>query len=273
MAPEIQNLTLDQIRINGGTQPRVAINHDIVDEYAEKYGSGVDMLPVTVFFDGVTYWLADGFHRYWANKRIECNQIFAEVHQGTRRDAILYSVGANATHGLHRTNADKENAVRTLLTNPLVSLDESGKPWSDRGIARHCRISAPTVAKYRHTIKIYSMDSSEDSSGNNDISGRRRAFIHPKTGKPTTMRTGNIGRLSKRKFHPTGGIAKDAFRTRQPHSQGSPVPMRNVDLPLNNPRKAAQCMFSVYGEDYMRALCDELNAILSKKGIVSNDNA
>ena len=272
MTTETENLKLNEIRIDGGTQPRVAIDEQVVAEYAELYSSGVILPPVTVFFDGATYWLADGFHRYWANKRINCDYIIADVRQGTQRDAILHSVGANADHGLHRTNADKENAVRTLLTNPLVSLDESGKPWSDRGIARHCRISAPTVAKYRHTIKIYSMDSSEDSSGNNDISGRRRAFIHPKTGKPTTMRTGNIGRLSKRKFHPTGGIAKDAFRTRQPHSQGSPVPMRNVDLPLNNPRKAAQCMFSVYGEDYMRAIYDELNAIFSKKGLASNDN-
>lgn len=30
-----------------------------------------------------------------------------EVLRGTKRDAILYSVGANSTHGLRRTNADK----------------------------------------------------------------------------------------------------------------------------------------------------------------------
>ncbi len=43
--------------------------------------------------------------------------------------------------------------------------------------------------------------------------------------------------------------------------------MRNVNLPLNNPQRAAQCMFSVYGEEYMLALCKELNTIFRKKGL------
>ncbi|MCK4602822.1 MAG: hypothetical protein KAU28_10180 [Phycisphaerae bacterium] len=263
MATEPKTLKLDQIRIDGGTQPRVAIDQGIVDEYAEKYSNGVDFKPVIVFFDGATYWLADGFHRYWANKRIDCDYIFANVHQGTQRDAILYSVGANATHGLRRTNADKRKAVLTMLTDTKVSLNDDGNPWSDSEIARRCAVDHKTVKKHRDSIHTWEFPSMEE--------GDRRTFLHHKTGKPTTMRTGNIGRSSKRKFNPTGGIARDAFRTRQPHSQGSPVPMVNIDLPLNNPQKAAKCMFSVYGEEYMRALCEELNAIFSKKGI-SNDN-
>jgi len=251
-----QNLRLDQMRIDGGTQPRVAIDQDIVDEYADEYRKGVDLKPGIVFFDGATYWLADGFHRYWANRRIDCEYIFADVHQGTQRDAILYSVGANATHGLRRTSADKRKAVLTMLE------DEEWSQWSDREIAKRCGVGHQLVAKQRASL--------DDSSSENPVS-QPRAY-KTKHGTVSRMKTGNIGRSPKRKFNPTGGIARDAFRTRQPHSQGSPVPMRNIDLPLNNPRKAAQCMFSVYGEDYMRALCDELNAIFSKKGTVSHDN-
>lgn len=257
MTIERQNLTLDQIHIDGGTQPRVAIDEQVVAEYSEQYSNDVDLKPVVVFFDGATYWLADGFHRYWATRKAGRDIVAAKVHQGTQRDAILFSVGANSDHGLRRTNADKHKAVLTMLE------DEEWSKWTDREIAKRCHVNNATVSRARASLL---------QSNSEDASSKPRIY-KTKHGTIARMKTGNIGRSSKRKFKPTGGIAKDAFRTRQPHSQGGPVPMRNIDLPLNNPRKAAQCMFSVYGEDYMRALCDELNAIFSKKGIVSHDNA
>ena len=38
--------------------------------------------------------------------------------KGTQRDAILWSISANATHGLRRTNEDKRRAVTRLLQDP-----------------------------------------------------------------------------------------------------------------------------------------------------------
>ncbi|MBN2583982.1 MAG: hypothetical protein JXL80_13035 [Planctomycetes bacterium] len=146
MTTEKQTLKLDQIRIDGGTQPRVAIDEQVVADYAEQYSNGVDLKPVVVFFDGATYWLADGFHRYWANRKIESDYIFAFVHQGTQRDAILYSVGANATHGLRRTNADKRKAVLTLLE------DDKWSKWSDSDIARQCCVNQSTVTRHRTSL-------------------------------------------------------------------------------------------------------------------------
>jgi len=49
--------------------------------------------------------------------------------------AVSYAVGANASHGLKRTNRCKRNAVMTLLKDP----EWSG--WSDREIARRCAVS------------------------------------------------------------------------------------------------------------------------------------
>lgn len=74
------------------------------------------------------------------------------MRAGTRRDAILYAVGANATHGLPRSNADKRRAVETMLR------DEEWVVWSDREIARRTQTSAPFVAKVREetTVNIYS---------------------------------------------------------------------------------------------------------------------
>ena len=55
--------------------------------------------PVIVFHDGADYWLADGFHRVEAARKIDRKEIEAEIRDGTARDAILHGIGANATHG------------------------------------------------------------------------------------------------------------------------------------------------------------------------------
>jgi len=62
-------LELASIRVDGGTQSRLELNQEVVNEYAEHMAEG-DVFPsVIVFQDGATYWLADGFHRYFATKK------------------------------------------------------------------------------------------------------------------------------------------------------------------------------------------------------------
>lgn len=137
-------IKLSDIRIDGGTQPRSEIDYDIVAEYSTAMTDGASFPPVVVFNDGANYWLADGFHRYHASKKIDYLEIDAEVKSGTKRDAILYSVSANDKHGLRRSNADKRKAVLTLLE------DEEWREWSDREIARQCAVDHKTVSRYRN---------------------------------------------------------------------------------------------------------------------------
>lgn len=120
---------LHSIRCDGGTQPREALNDAVVQEYAGRLVEGDEFPPVTVYYDGSDYWLADGFHRMAAHDLGGRDAIPADVRQGARRDAVLHSVGANAAHGLPRTNADKRRAAVTLLTDP-----EWGN-WTDSEIA------------------------------------------------------------------------------------------------------------------------------------------
>lgn len=168
-------IALDKIKIDGGTQSRAELNDDVVADYAATIRDGGDFPPVVVFFDGKKHWLADGFHRFHAYKAAGAVEIAADIRQGTRRDAILFSVGANASHGLRRTNDDKRRAVLTLLND-----DEWGK-WSDREIARRCGVSDRLVNALR------------GDTANNSQSDTR-TFIHPKTGKPAQMETGAIGK-------------------------------------------------------------------------------
>lgn len=143
MSSVVQNLKLAQIRTDGGTQPRTALNEATVADYAEAITDGAKFPPVTVFHDGSDYWLADGFHRLFAHKKIGALDVEVEIRQGTKRDAVLHSVGANAEHGLRRTNEDKRKAVSTLLN------DSEWSKWSNREIARCCTVSESLVRSLR----------------------------------------------------------------------------------------------------------------------------
>lgn len=145
-------IKISKISYDGSTQSRVAINESVVADYAEAMTAGTVLPPVTLFFDGSDYWLADGFHRYHAHKKIGALEIDADVRNGTKRDAVLFSVGANGTHGLQRTNADKRRAVETLLA------DDEWSQWSDREIARQCSVGNQLVGDVRRAICVNHTD-------------------------------------------------------------------------------------------------------------------
>lgn len=173
-------ILLNDIKIDGGTQPRVELNYNTVKEYAALIGDGVELPPIVVFSDGINYWLADGFHRFFANRDCGFKDIFAEIHAGTQRDAILYSCGVNAEHGLRRTNADKRKAVLTLLK------DEEWSKWSSNKIAQICKVSNHLVDE----LKNYILENSKIEKIHNTEQPR----IVERNGKTYEMQTANIGK-------------------------------------------------------------------------------
>jgi len=140
------NIELDKIRIDGETQRRAKINQDMVDSYADLMMEGTVFPPITLFFDGNFYWLADGFHRYFACKKINAPGVSSDVTNGTLRDAVLFSISANNGHGLPPSNEEKRNNVLFMLN------DLEWSDWSDRSIAKQCGVSAITVGRLRKTL-------------------------------------------------------------------------------------------------------------------------
>lgn len=242
----MKTLELNQIRIDGGTQPRVEIDQEVLTEYAEHLRNGGTFPPVIVFYDGAAYWLADGFHRYHAHRMVGCDSIAVDIQNGGLREAILYSVGANTEHGLRRTNEDKRKAVETMLTNDIVSKDEKGNPWGDREIARQCHVTHPFVAKLRQ----------EFHTGNGfQYETEKRTFTHPKTGKPAVMDTANISKANKKRRKQYGGVAPDAFT---PKRTGQPFESRAaIELPYN-PEYAANAIISVMGEELAAEIANQI---------------
>jgi hypothetical protein len=126
--------------------------------------------PITVYHDGVDYYLADGFHRLHAAQRLGRASIQAEVKTGTLRDAILFSLGANRDHGLRRTNADKRKCVQTLLE------DFEWGELSVNEMARICGVSPQLVS----AVKAEMDGGTKVSSVN---------FNAPKKAKPVKLDT------------------------------------------------------------------------------------
>lgn len=155
--PSIQSVAIAKIRMDGGTQPRAQLFEEVVTEYAEDMQQGAIFPPVIVYYDGKEYWLADGFHRVRAREAIGSKEVTADVRLGTQRDAVLYAVGANAAHGLRRTNADKHRAVRRLLR------DKEWMKWSDREIARRCGVANSFVGRIRKDLSVPEEQTSHDA--------------------------------------------------------------------------------------------------------------
>ena len=141
-------LNISNIRIDGGTQARIALNQDVVKDYAEKMRDGEQFPEITVFFDGSDYWLADGFHRYFATKSNSTVSINCDIKNGTLDDAILFAFGANGKRGLTMTAEDNRNVIYAMLRHPEWS------KWSNAAIAKHVGVSKMTVGRVKATLDI-----------------------------------------------------------------------------------------------------------------------
>jgi uncharacterized ParB-like nuclease family protein len=144
-----KDLRLHDIRRDDSAQPRAMLNTDHIKDLADALEDGdgktrADLTPVDVFYDGHSYWLADGFHRWSAYHRAKRDFIPAVVHEGGLRDAVLYSITANTQHSvLKMTREEKRASVTRLLK------DEEWGQWSDREIGRRAGVHHETVGKVR----------------------------------------------------------------------------------------------------------------------------
>lgn len=151
----IRDLALIELRRDGGTQSRVGNHEETVEEYAGAMRDGRwqwhqgNALIAYGDNDG-TYWLADGFHRIEAAARAGLGTVPCDVRPGSRRDAVLYAVGANSSHGLRRTRQDVRRAIELLVR------DEEWGKWSNAEIARRVGCTDKTVAVVRGELEATS---------------------------------------------------------------------------------------------------------------------
>jgi hypothetical protein len=251
MSHEILTVPLENLRINGGTQPRAELNEAAVADYAESIRFAVSLPPVTVFFDGSEFWLADGFHRYHAHRAGGAMEIQAEVHEGTRRDAILYSVGANASHGLRRSNDDKRRAVMTLLN------DAEWSTWSANEIAQRCGVSHTFVNGIKSSLETVSSEKPAETA------------YTTKHGTQAVMKTANIGKAKPAVQHTPEG---ESGMPAAPVAQKTPLAVVPAPAPAAAPAPAPAATVEIPTDELtaLRTENDELRASL-KETLADNE--
>lgn len=271
-------LHLGQIRIDGGTQPRAELLIEVMEDYAEQMKAGVELPPVTVFFDGKEYWLADGFHRVGAHRRAfgEDAPIEAEVIQGTQVDAQWYSFSVNRKHGLRRTNEDKERVVRAALQHP------KGAGLSNYQVAEHCGVSEFMVRKYRRAFSSADPASGADgpattieSQSDGDrpsttiksqpVSQAERPPApkadRPRTGRDgRTINTAKIGKSQRRKTQKAHKprSAAEFMEARRNGYRGRISSMVKLDLPNNHVHNCAYDLLRHFTFEYLQKVFQEV---------------
>lgn len=145
----MKRLNIHLIRTDGGTQSRLQLNQEVVNEYAEHMKEGDTFPPMVVFHDGSDYWLADGFHRLFAYKANGTSSLDVDVRPGTVEDAMEFSFGANdgSKRGLSNTPEDNRSIVTRMLSHPRWS------GWSNSAIAKHVKVSAMTVGRIKKSLE------------------------------------------------------------------------------------------------------------------------
>jgi len=147
----IISIQIKDIEVDTSLQARVRMSEPVLQEYSALLMEGVSFPPVVIFDDGAKKYLVDGFHRVYAAKRVGRDRMQAELHRGSKHEGFMYSLSANAAHGLQRTNEDKRHGVLKLLED----FEYSDK--SDREIAALCAVSHTFVARIRAGMKTASV--------------------------------------------------------------------------------------------------------------------
>lgn len=173
-------IDISAIRTDGGTQARLKLNKDVVKEYSEHMKDGDKFPPIIVFHDGSEYWLADGFHRYFATKANGLVSIEADVKDGTQRDAILYSFGANGKRGLNINFEDKRNIIKRMLA------DKEWGQWTNAQIAKHVGVSKMTVGRVKQQLEEEGKLESSDTKKYVDRHGNESEIQTKNLGKKSS---------------------------------------------------------------------------------------
>jgi hypothetical protein len=141
--PKPTLVPLENLTTTDGLQARSALDADTLNDYAQLFADGVKLPPIECIATDGGLLVTDGFHRVNAARQAGKTHVLAVVVSGSWSDAVFAAAGANRTHGLRRSIADKRKAVAMLLADARWGL------LSDREIARHVGVTHPFVASMR----------------------------------------------------------------------------------------------------------------------------
>jgi ParB-like nuclease domain len=142
-------LPIADITVDPRYQSRIAVDEATITQYTALVHEDFKFPPIHVVQapQGILI-LVDGHHRVCAYKNAGRKRIWARITVGTELDAVEFAATANTMHGLQRTNDDKRQCTRMLLSHPIYTL------LSNRAIASRLNVSHKLVASVRAQLEV-----------------------------------------------------------------------------------------------------------------------
>jgi hypothetical protein len=157
-----KSIPIKDICIDGGTQQR-PVEDNVVKRYAAMMQDGSVFPPVEIITDGKNKFLVDGFHRYFAAKRLGKKYIEASVVSGTHRQAIRASFAANKYNAVPRPDGTV-GCTRAYVSKRFAEFEAA-----DKGPAESKPAKGPRKVKTKRSGSEYEMKVPEkkvlDSAG------------------------------------------------------------------------------------------------------------
>lgn len=117
MADEITTVRLSDISTDERTQIRTRTDPTHIATLAELYESDIPIDPIILFRSDGTYLIADGWHRFYAQKNLGRETCKAVIREGTESDIFLAACYANAQTRKPLSYPDKYRVAVYLIAN------------------------------------------------------------------------------------------------------------------------------------------------------------
>ena len=129
-------VSLDSLIVDPTIQIRRANHEPTIQRYMDSFEN---LPPIDVFDTSEGKLVADGFQRLAAARRLGKKRIGAQVHKGTREDAVEFAVIANTRSGYPLTLEERNDGIQRLK--------QLHPDWTPPQIAEAMSVSSDTVRK------------------------------------------------------------------------------------------------------------------------------
>ena len=163
---ESQSISLDELTLDTMYRVREYNDEGVIMSYAECMETEEDFQkfpPIEVYYDGSSYWVADGRLRCLAAKKAGHKKIHAHITEGDRLGAFWASIVANGRQGFGLSWRDRQRVVTSAL-----------RCWPDRSnqaIAVAVGVSEGTVRRFR--AKLTEANEIENPQKRVGVDGKR----------------------------------------------------------------------------------------------------
>lgn len=145
----IRLVSLKDIDFDSSPHTRYEIRDDVVEDYSVEYKKKNPKLPMPDLFiqgKGPFFLVADGLHRCHAAMQAGLDQLVCQVHIGDYFACLRFAANCNITHGLRRSQKDKQCVVESLLM-------QGGTKFTNNVLSEMCGIDPEYIAKIRKLLE------------------------------------------------------------------------------------------------------------------------